>query len=215
MSTMRVGLIAVDFQSSKVLSVRPCCYRGELLSPLVSWVNEGGPQVALPPQKSVLMGAEESRGRGRQELNQDLFYFFFTLSIFHLSFLIFHFYIVTSCWRSSLSVCCVGSDPQCGWYRADTLIQEHQPTQSPPYLLSPVCHYPVLVDVQLSCIHSASIAPSVWRLFKQLLWAPEVRNVLWEWILMFSPFIHFGPWSRANATSDLHVNVAQITSHNL
>lgn len=82
----------MDFQSSKVLSPIPCC---ELLSPLASWVNEGGPMVVLPPQKSVLMGAEENRGRERQELNQDFtsFLLFFTLgfSIFSFSFPVFHF----------------------------------------------------------------------------------------------------------------------------
>lgn len=62
----RDELIAVDFQSSEVLSPRPCCYRGELLSPLLSWVKEGGPRALLPPQKSVLMGAEENKRRERK-----------------------------------------------------------------------------------------------------------------------------------------------------
>lgn len=121
MSTMRDGLIAVDFQSSEVLSPRPCCYRGELLSPLVSRVSEGAPEAALPPQKSVLMGAEESRGRERQELNQDFFYSFFHPSIFSL-FLFPNFctyFMPASCWRCSPSVCfltlsVVGWYSQCG-----------------------------------------------------------------------------------------------------
>lgn len=80
----RDGLIAVDFQSSKVLSPRPCRYRGELLSPLVSWVKEEGPRAVLPLQKSVLMGAEQSRGRERQKLNQDFFHSFISPSAFSI-----------------------------------------------------------------------------------------------------------------------------------
>lgn len=94
--------------------------------------ERGRSQVVLRPQKSVLMGAEESRGRERLRSSIKMS---FTL-LFTLSFSYFislspnvSLYNVTSSWRFSPSVyfwlVFVGWCSQCGWYRTAALNPPH------------------------------------------------------------------------------------------